>query len=267
MNPSTIDLLCMLGDKAVYVVMLMAAIGQPIEQQRLEAITGYSWQTANKTMAKLNEHRIVARHGTRGPWSLTAYGQQLRLGEAFADAVGTPSKFEGQHPQEDATYPQAEAACPLPPSNIEGQPSNFEGQKPLARSSWLETHPSADHASNQLDSSAPSKFEGLRPQAGDEDPRLYDPAAVLADYDIQEPTRSQLAALRHVTALYIDAHIVGAIKYCKRKSIADPDAPLKIAISRMQQGWTPDKLHPHDAQYLSPNGQLRNRRKYLDWLK
>ena len=141
MNTSTLDLLCMLGDKAVYVLMLMISIGQPVTQRRLEAVTLYSPNTVTKCLAKLNEHRLVSRTHPYGAWASTQYGQQLRLGETLHNessiiedspltttttttlqtekdkgevvvVADSSPQFEDSHPQVKPSYPQVGPTYP-----------------------------------------------------------------------------------------------------------------------------------------------------------
>lgn len=179
MNPSTLDLLCMLGDKAVYVVMLMAAIGQPVEQLRLEAITTYSPNTLSKALAKLAEHRLAYRIGSRGPWSLTAYGQQLRLGESVVSML--------------TEYGQ--------PSNIEGHP-HFEGDIQKLRVNA----PTTTTTQTLLDKEAGAVVEQRQPSNIEGQPEAPGPAYdQLKALGIGDSVARELSRLPHVTGDYVSA--------------------------------------------------------------
>lgn len=249
MNPSTLDLLCMLGDKAVYVLMLMISIGQPVMQNHLEAITGYSPNILAKALTKLDAHRVVSRTSTRGTWALTAYGQQLRLGETLQSSI-----IEGGHPQARASYPQASASYPQENATYPQRPSIIEGQTDLVVDSSTRSHIplKEDDKLLLLDGEQPSRIEGRHPQEGATYPQIEENKNALADYGIEDPACSRLAALPHVTPRYIDAHCSTVL--ASQKDIA-------LAIYRISEGW---KAPKPVRQYLSEDGISRLYTAYLD---
>ena len=172
MNPSTLDLLCMLGATAVYVLMLMVSIGQPVTQNHLEAVTGYSPNTLSKALAKLNAHRVVARTGPRGAWIVTQHGQQLRLGEIL--------------------------------SGVEGQSSIIEGQR-LTTTTTIQTEKDKGEVVVVADSSP--QFEDSHPQVKPSYPQVGPTYPQLRAVGVGHTAAVELSNLPHVTPTYLTALI------------------------------------------------------------
>ena len=230
-----------LGPQRLYLLTILIIFGQPVLQARLESVTGWSPNTVAKHLDALRELRFATGEARRG-WVATTSARQLVLGESCE-----PSMTEGQLSDRPSVTEGLGSDKPANPQRLRVQPSTVEGSGHLDSSGSRGDDEEENGDQLPLEEGEPSTSEG----SGE----LYSPAAVLAEYSIEEPARSELAALRWVIADYIDAH-------CSR--VLAENKPIGFAIYRMRRHWGAGRP---DERYLSAGGKLRQGDKYLDYLK
>jgi len=233
MNENPLQLITALGPHRLYLLIILITIGGPILQSRLEAVTGWHYKTVSKHLDYLLELQLAHRDGHRGGWTATLAARQLLL----------------SYPQEGAsypqTYPQAANSQSAKPHTVrfETSPGEVSGDLVVSSSRYVDKEEQG--------------FQPLLLGQGETSPgevsQFAENSDALADYGIEEPARSQLAAMPHVTPRYIDAHCATVIADGK---------PIALAIYRIKSKWKPPKLTAKTESHLSEHGHTR---QYLSW--
>lgn len=211
-----------LSDRALKVLVILLLAAQPLSLKAIKAEykKPMGWQSLNEALYELTHEGLISRLDFRGEaYVALPHARQMILGEG-----------------------QILQTSPAEVLN-------------LSRRGLEHLDSSSSRGEEEPDAESPLLLDGQTSPAEVSDADLYDPAHVLAEYGIQEPQRSKLAALRWITADFIDAH-------CSR--VLAESKEMGYAIHRMREKWGAGK--PSEA-HLSTGGQRRAARKYLDYLK
>lgn len=216
--------LVQLSDRALKILIIILLAGQPvsIEYIKAEYKKPIGPKSITDSLRELQHEQLIARTAYRGEaFMATAHARQLILGETSAVEVSGLL-----HPQEPASYPQAGSET----STVEVSNLYRRGFDRLVSSSSSPPDPEEEKLPLPLEAPETSAAEV---------------SAVLAEYGIEEPARSQLAALGYVTPDYIDSHC---------SCVLADGKDIVLAIYRMKNKW--DARRPSE-QHLSANGRER----------